>query len=83
MATVDLTGDTFESTGTRHGIVLVDWWAAWCGPCRIFAPILRAASEQHPDITFAKVDTEAQPELAGAAGRSPSSATRRPCDEQL
>ena len=67
MATVDLTGDTFESTVTRDGIVLIDWWAAWCGPCRMFAPVFQAASEQHPDITFGKVDTEAQTELAGAA----------------
>ncbi|HEY6747213.1 MAG TPA: thioredoxin domain-containing protein [Mycobacteriales bacterium] len=67
MATVDLTGDTFESTVTRDGIVLVDWWAAWCGPCRMFAPVYRAASEQHSDITFGKVDTEAEPDLAGAA----------------
>ena len=67
MATVDLTGDTFDSTVTQDGIVLVDWWAAWCGPCRMFAPVFQAASEQHSDITFGKVDTEAQPELAGAA----------------
>ena len=67
MATVDLTGDTFASTVTPDGIVLVDWWAAWCGPCRMFAPVFQAASEQHPDITFGKVDTEAQTELAGAA----------------
>ena len=67
MATVDLTGDTFDSTVTQDGIVLVDWWAAWCGPCRMFAPVFQAASEQHPDITFGKVNTAAQPELAGAA----------------
>ena len=68
MATVDLTEETFESTVTGEGITLVDWWAAWCGPCRMFAPVFEAASEQHEDITFAKVDTEAQQGLAGAAG---------------
>jgi len=67
VTTVELTKHTFESTIERDGITLVDWWAAWCGPCRMFAPVFEAASEQHPDITFAKVDTEAQPELAGAA----------------
>jgi thioredoxin 1 len=67
MATVSLTKDTFQSTVEQDGIVLVDWWAAWCGPCRMFAPVFEAASEQHGDLTFAKVDTEAQPELAGAA----------------
>jgi thioredoxin 1 len=67
MATVNLTEDTFEAAITAEGITLVDWWAAWCGPCRMFAPVFEAASEQHPDITFAKVDTEAQPGLAGAA----------------
>ena len=67
MATVNLTNDTFESTVTGDGITLVDWWASWCGPCRMFAPVFEAASEQHPDITFAKVDTEGQPEIAAAA----------------
>ncbi len=67
MAPVNLTKDTFEATVTREGITLVDWWAAWCGPCRMFAPVFEAASEQHADITFGKVDTEAEPELAGAA----------------
>ena len=53
---------------TRPGITLIDWWASSCGPCRTFAPVFQAASRQHPDITFGKVDTEDQPGLSGAAG---------------
>ncbi len=68
MATVDLDEATFESTIHADGIVLVDYWAAWCGPCRRFAPVFQAASEAHPKITFAKVDTEAQQGIAGALG---------------
>ncbi len=67
MATTTLTTENFEQTVTRDGLVLVDWWAAWCGPCRMFGPIFESASENHPDVVFGKVDTEAEQELAGMA----------------
>ena len=66
MSTIDLTLETFEETVLGEGITLVDFWAAWCGPCRMFGPIFDAASEKNTDIRFAKVDTEAQQQLAGS-----------------
>lgn len=66
MATVELTQDNFTQTLDDHDLVLVDFWASWCGPCHQFAPIYESVSERYPDVVFGKVDTEAERELAGA-----------------
>src|SRR5659263_537115 len=68
MSTVNLTAATFEQTIEGNDIVLVDFWAAWCGPCRMFAPVFDESSTKHADIVHAKVDTEAEQELAGGMG---------------
>ena len=64
--TVEITAGNFKQVVERDGIVLLDWWAAWCGPCRMFAPTFEKAAKAHPDITFGKIDTEAQQELAAS-----------------
>jgi thioredoxin 1 len=66
MSTITLTMENFEQAVTADGITIVDFWADWCGPCKMFAPIFDEAASEHPDITFAKVDTEAEQQLAGA-----------------
>lgn len=68
MSTIELNTKNFSSTVEAQGIVLVDWWAAWCGPCRAFAPIFEKAAEKHADLVFAKIDTDAQQALARAFG---------------
>lgn len=70
MATVNVTEATFASTIAANPIVFVDFWAAWCGPCRTFSPVFEAVSAKHPDIVFAKIDTESEQGLAQAAGIS-------------
>jgi thioredoxin 1 len=70
LATTELTLETFETTVAKEGITIVDFWAEWCGPCKMFGPIFEKASEENPEITFGKVDTEAQQQLAGMAGIS-------------
>ena len=67
MSTVALTSENFEQTVRGNDILLVDFWAAWCGPCRMFAPVFEAASQRHPDVAFGKVDTEAEQALAAQA----------------
>ena len=68
MATIDVTEENFEQTVTGEGITLVDAWADWCGPCKRFAPVYEKASEEHPDATFAKLDTDANPQITARYG---------------
>lgn len=66
MSTINLTADAFEDTISKDGMVFLDFWAEWCGPCKSFGPVFEEASEKYPDATFAKIDTEAEQELSGA-----------------
>jgi thioredoxin 1 len=68
LSVIELTDDNFDATVTGHDMVVVDFWAPWCAPCRFFAPVFEAAAEKHPDIVFGKVDTDRQPQLAAMFG---------------
>jgi len=68
MATINLTKDNFDQTVEKNAMVVVDFWAAWCAPCRFFAPTFEQASDKYPDVVFGKINTEEQPEVAGAFG---------------
>ena len=78
MATVALTKENFEEVITGNDMVIVDFWAPWCGPCRAFAPTFESSSEKHADVVFAKVNTEEEPELAGAFNRPHSDPSSDP-----
>lgn len=66
MATVEMGAHNFEQLAKKEGILLIDWWATWCGPCRAFAPVYEDVSNKHPDVTFGKIDTDANQDLSGA-----------------
>ena len=68
MGTINVTADDFKATIVENDIVVIDWWASWCGPCRMFAPVFEKAAAEHPDIVFAKIDTEAESGLAADFG---------------
>ena len=78
MAAITITQKNLDTTVAGNGIVLLDWWASWCGPCRSFAPVFEAAAEANPDIVFGKVDTEAEQQLAAAGEFTPRKRGNRP-----